>query len=223
MEKYLFIKKYGNGDIIKSVFMDLYNTKQYKNILFIRTPTTGVFIDTIIPNNEDVIRVLYDTNKIKKYNFHKSTIIISDNDFENYILSLNKRFDIILVDPFHEYYHSKRDLFLLSSLLTENGVLLCHDCYPYNKDIAVPRFFLGPWSGETYIAFIEMAYNNPENYFCIINRDTGVGIMSKQKLEGLSNNLDREKQEIILNMHKENNVYKYKYFCDNSKDLINVI
>lgn len=95
--------------------------------------------------------------------------------------------------------------------------------------MANPNYIKGPWCGETYMAFVEFAYNNysnnPNNYYAILNIDTGIGIISKKQLGFLSNTLDRKKQEHLLYLYYNNNPkgQYYKYFNENSKDIINSI
>ena len=80
-----------------------------------------------------------------------------------------------------------------------------------NKIVANPSYIAGSWCGETYVAFIEFAYNNPHLFYTILNIDTGIGILSKKKLNFLLNTLDREKQEHLLFLHKNSQDY-YTYF-----------
>ena len=98
------------------------------------------------------------------------------------------------------------------------------DCYPWNKTVANPSYISGNWCGETYIAFIELAYNNPDMFYTVINIDTGIGIMSKKQIHFLCNKMnkkiDKNKQEYLLYLHK-NSKDAYTYFTENSKDIIN--
>jgi hypothetical protein len=38
----------------------------------------------------------------------------------------------------------------------------------------------GGWCGVTYYCFVEFALNNPDYFYGIINRDFGLGIISKK-------------------------------------------
>lgn len=222
MEKYISIDKYLNGDIIKMLILDLHRKNNYKNILFVRTHTTGGWTDDLMIDN-NVTRIIYHVDKTKKNNsYNKSTISIDSADLETTLKSIDKKYDLIALDPFHEYYESKRDLNLLSSFLTDDGILISHDCYPKSKEMAYPHFNQGSWCGETYIAFVEFAYNNPNMFYAVLNTDTGIGIISKSYFEPLKNNFDTEKQKILLLLHKESND-AYTYFSENSDTIINAI
>jgi hypothetical protein len=211
-----------NGDVISLLVTDLYKENQYKNILFIRTCTTGGWMDKLLLEKSDIHRVLYYTDAIKEpIRPHPSTKIIHSRDVENQLLLLNKTFDLICMDTWHEYDVSSRDFKILSPFLNESGLLISHDCYPWNIQVANPQFIHGSWCGETYIAFVEFAYQNPHLYYTILNVDTGIGIASKKSFYFLSNTLNREKQEQLL-LHKDSKD-PYPYFIEHSKDIINAI
>ena len=223
VSKYLNKNSKNNGDIISSLILDLYNENKYKDILFVRSFTTGAWLDNLLQENQDITRILYYTDNINTpTKSHQLTRIIHSNELEKQILSLNKTFDLICIDPCHEYVISLRDYTIISSLLNEKGILISHDCYPWNKKVANPSYISGNWCGETYIAFIELAYNNPDMFYGVLNVDTGIGILSKQQLYFLSNKLDRTKQEHLLLLHK-NSGDAYTYFSKNSKAIINAV
>jgi len=97
------------------------------------------------------------------------------------------------MDTYHEFLSSKRDFKLLSSFLTETGIMISHDCFPLNKTHAAPKFKKGAWCGETYVAFIDFAHSNPSFFYGILKIDTGIGIISKLEIESLKNNFNKEK------------------------------
>ena len=223
ISKFINKKCHNNGDIISLLILDLYKEKKYENILFVRTCTTGKCLDQLLVENKNVNRILYHTDKIRfRSEAHKLTIRLHSNNLEKYLLSLNKTFDLICIDPFHEYELSLHDFRIVSSFLNDSGILISHDCYPWNKQVANPFFIEKEWCGETYIAFVELAYNNPDMFFTILNTDTGIGILSKNQFSLLSNKLDKKKQEHLLFLRK-NLGDPYTYFVENSKDIINTI
>lgn len=226
ISKYLTNDKYLFGDIISLIINDLYKNYNYKNILFVRTYTTGHWLNNLLTNKQDVDRILYYTDDAKKPRLlHNSTIVTHSDNFEKKVRSLGKIYDLICFDTYHENKISSRDFSILSSLLNETGILISHDCYPWNKTVANPYFVRGNWCGETYMSFVEFAYNNPDMYYAIINIDTGIGIASKKDLQDfpyLSNKLNRDKQKYLLSMY-ENSLNYYEYFTSNSKEIINAI
>jgi len=225
MDKYFIIKNYTNGQIISEVIKDLYNTLNMNgetNILFIRTPTTGEWLDRIFIHNKNIDRILYDTKKSRNFTYHNDTIISTHENLENILTKLNKKYDLICIDPFHEYDTSKKDLYLFYSFLSDKGVMVCHDCFPLNKLLAAPTFKTGDWCGETYVAFIDFAYHNDHLFYGLLQIDTGIGLISKLPLESLKNNFDTGKQNELLTYKNNENINIYEYFCNNCKDMMNI-
>lgn len=224
MNKYFQVTNPYNGQIISEFISDLSIMNKYDNILFVRTPSTGSWLDSLLIDNNNVIRILYNTGKTyNKNEIHKSLIIIDQNELKNTLNKFNKKFDLICIDTFHEYEHSKHDFELLSLFLSDSGILVSHDCFPKYKSWATSKFNRGNWCGQTYLAFVEFAYNNPNFYYGVLNTDTGIGIISKIEIDILKNNLNKEKQNTLLFLHKTNNDNMYEYFCENSQEIINSI
>ena len=194
-------------------FNDLYkllnNTYLFKNILIINTGTTGKFLDRMCLNKK-TIRIKY-----------------SSTNFDEFIKKINKiivKFDLILVDPYHEYKHSIDTFRMLMPLLDENGILISHDCFPPFFNITSPIYKKGEWCGVTYAAFIENSYNNPDFFYAVIKNDYGLGIISKIEINFVKKIINKEKQKIFLDMFKNNDYENaYNYFKNNSNDIINLI
>ena len=177
-------------------------------------------------NNNNVVRILYDTNFITGINSSNIKNKIEYKNLQDKLSEINKKFNLICIDPFHEYEISKSNFDLLYSYLSEDGTIISHDCFPATAKLAQPKYCQGGWCGETYVAFVEFAYNNPTLYYGILNIDTGIGIISKlNNIAFLKNNLDIEKQKLFLSKHENKETYTdiYKYFCENSIELINAI
>ena len=222
MHKYFNKKEYQDGSIISQVIVDLYNSNKCDSVLFVRTPTTGNWLDKVLINAPNVTRIIYDTHKIPRFSFHKSSIIIEHRILDHVLRSKNKKFDLICVDSFHEYSYSQSDLSVLSPYLTDSGVMVCHDCFPSSKSMATPIYQPLGWNGETYIAFIEFAYHNPDLFYGLLKIDTGIGIISKLRLKALHNQFNKDKQKELL-LCREAGGDPYTYFCENSTDIMNII
>lgn len=67
----------------------------------------------------------------------------------------DRRFDIALVDSWHEYETSWRDLVEGFLLIREGGTLVVHDCLPPRPEIAVPTYIPGEWCGVGYQAYVD--------------------------------------------------------------------
>ena len=217
IEKYLR-EKQTKGEIVNMVVNDLQKTKTFQNILFLRTPTTGGWMDAMM-RDENVTRILY---TIDTHITNRLYTILRHSELETHLRSLEKTFDLIIMDSYHEYKQSSSDFSFISSLLSEDGILISHDCCPPDKEKATPNFIKGYWCGVTYICFIELAYNNPQYYYAVIDNDNGVGIASKKPIDFLTQDLNREKQEIVIQMNKDGDPNTYDYFRANGKELINL-
>jgi len=224
-QRYTHNKKV-NGDIFKMVFNDLHSLKKFKNVLLIRTPTTASWMDTMLMNDNTVntVRIIYNIvpdiyNVIKKSNY----IHLNHDDLEDFIKNLNIKFDAICIDPFHEYKESTMDFTILSRSLSEEGIMISHDCYPPKKEYSTTKFKDGYWCGVTYICFIELAYNNPQWFYSIINNDNGVGILSKTFIPSFFDDkkFDRMAQEKLISLKEYNTAYDY--FIENKNQLMNII
>ena len=224
LQKYLYEKR-TDGNIFKMLVDDLHNLKKFKNILLLRTPTTAPWMDSMLNNdpNINIVRIMYNIVKDNKYTKNSNYTYIEHDNIDDYLKSLNMKFDVICIDPYHGYKESNMDLKICSSYLSDDGILISHDCYPPKKEYATKEYKKGYWCGLTYICFIELAYNNPQWYYSIINNDNGIGIMSKNIISPLTINtiFDRKKQEELITI-KENHT-AYNYFIENKNNLINII
>ena len=191
----------------------------FKNILTVRSTTTGHFLDSLFPKYKNVVRIIYKHYKDDSNSKHT----IQNKDLHSILSSKNTKYDLICLDPFHEYKESSSDLSLLTSYLTDDGILISHDCYPPEKKVTAKDFIKGLWCGVTYGAFIELAYKNPQWFYAVLNTDFGLGIVSKKKIQYVTQNVDREIQSKFIEMLQNNDEDTYDYFTKNCKELINVI
>jgi len=206
----------------------------FNNILIIRHKLTGQFMDNLFINQTNVTRLIYVKDNIiinpNIYNRYFNRNIIRHKNINDILVKLNIKYDLICLDPFHEYNESMSDLKLLTSFLTDNGILICHDCYPPNKICAQPYFTTGEWCGVTYGVFIEFAYNNPDWFYTILNTDFGLGIIRKKNIffklyicNLENNNINKDIQNQFIELLKKEDNSTYDFFIDNSKSLINIL
>jgi len=195
----------------KQLCLKLDSIFNFKNILIVNTYSTGLFLDSLFLKQNRITRIKYKSDDF--------------DNFLNIIANLDKKFDLICLDPWHEYKESIYCLKVLLTLLTKNGILISHDCNPPNFVCAKHKYQKGEWCGVTYAAFVEIIYNNPNFYYAVINNDYGLGIISKNKIAYFQkNNTDNEKQQIFLNLFHENKYEEaYNYFKDNIFDIVNLI
>ena len=201
------------------------NEYKFNNILCVRHTTGGHFLDKLFLDKNNVKRILYESNNINvpKCNNPGLNILIQHKDLLNTLEKINIKFDLICLDPFHEYYESSNDLLLITSFLTDNGIVVCHDCAPQNKEQTTSHYIYGNWCGVTYCAFINFAYNNPEWFYAVLNKDFGLGIISKKEIKFVSKNLNKGLQKKFIDIIINNIDNAYDYFEIYSKEIINLI
>ena len=193
--------------------VNLFNeSRKFKNALMVNSTITGQFFSGI-NNIENTTRITYLHGAPDNYETYVDTL-----------KNIDTKFDLICVDPYHEYKESIETLNLILPLLAENGIIICHDCYPRIYKITSPIYIPNAWSGVTYAAFVEIANSNPEWYYAVIDRDYGLGIISKQPCKYVKQITDRTKQNIFLSIFKKNKYEEaYKYFKAHKKQIINMI
>lgn len=89
------------------------------------------------------------------------------------------RYDIVLVDPWHEYATSKRDLDRALRLTRDGGIVVVHDCLPPSAEIASSQFRPGTWCGVTYKAYVDTVGMRRDLVYCTVDIDYGCGVIRK--------------------------------------------
>jgi hypothetical protein len=154
----------------------------YRSYLEICTPTTGGKFANIDRSRFDAChRLMYRCPK----DFSDGLNIdfrTPGADITACIADINRngfRYDIILVDPWHEYDSSLRDMQAALSLLTDRGSIVIHDCYPPSDDLISPTVVPGLWCGVTFIAYVNFISQNRGLEYRTIDTDFGCGIVQK--------------------------------------------
>jgi hypothetical protein len=87
------------------------------------------------------------------------------------------RFDIILVDAWHEYDTAARDLRDALSLMQPRATVVVHDCLPPSEAHASPSYRAGEWCGVTYKAYLDFVIARPELEYRTVDIDFGCGVI----------------------------------------------
>jgi len=87
------------------------------------------------------------------------------------------RFDVILVDAWHEYDTATRDLRDALSLLQPRGTVVVHDCLPPSEALASPIYRAGEWCGVTYKAYLDFVLARPQLEYRTVDIDFGCGVI----------------------------------------------
>jgi hypothetical protein len=161
----------------------LADARGYRYYLEVCTPTSGGRYAEIKRSKfASCLRLMYRCPE----SYHDGMAIdyrITDLDITECLTRMRddaRRVDIALLDSFHEYEQSLRDLTEGFGLISEGGTLVVHDCMPPRVEIAQPKFMPGEWSGATYEAFIDFVSNRSDLEFYTVDTDYGCGIIHKQ-------------------------------------------
>jgi hypothetical protein len=164
--------------------MDLINelaaVHGYHSYLEICTPTTGKLYATVDRDRYTTCHRLMYRCPDKFEDGFPIDFRTSGLDIERHlrvIRAVERKYDVILVDPFHEYETTIRDLREACDLLRPNGTILVHDCFPTDEKIVVPRYQNGSWCGVTYKAYIDFVLATPRLWFCTVDTDFGCGVI----------------------------------------------
>jgi hypothetical protein len=87
--------------------------------------------------------------------------------------------ELCLVDGWHDYAVTLRDLRAAFALLPRGGALVVHDCLPPSAEMATAQPQSGCWCGLTYRAFIDFVRSEPGLSFFTVDCDYGCGVILK--------------------------------------------
>jgi hypothetical protein len=104
-------------------------------------------------------------------------------------------FDIMLVDTYHSYEHSLRDLQVAFALLEPGGAMVVHDCLPTSARMATPQYVHGAWCGLTCLAFVDFVLGREDIRYATVDCDYGCGVIRKVEQAPKAANRTRERQQ----------------------------
>jgi hypothetical protein len=132
-------------------------------------------------SNDDCFRAITAKNKTGVDPFHGGTHRMTSDEF----FATNKqKFDIIFIDGLHQYEQVRKDMLNAVDHLTNNGVILVHDCLPLNYFAQLPFPPGGDWNGDVWKAFVEL--RTMTNIDCAVSLiDHGVGVIKKRTNKNL--------------------------------------
>lgn len=215
-----------NGAVFVRLCHHICETQPVRNVLFIRSVITGHFFDTILlPEPIRVERICHRPERFRSMNFPHIPHIEDDPSvrLEGWIED-GRRFDLICVDPFHAFKDSLSYLRWGVRLLSDNGLILCHDCAPPSVTLATPHYRGGEWCGETYAAFIRTAHENPEMPSGVIDHDYGIGCLGTilNPIGIVGTDHDRMCQQAFLSIPDGDGEWerRFGFFVDHGEALI---
>ena len=148
---------------------ELITKNNYQNYLEIGCSTDACFRNIAAPNKVGVDPFSGGTHRMTSDEFFKNN---------------KEKFDIIFIDGLHQYAQVKLDIVNSLAALSENGVIILHDCLPLNYYAQLPFPSGGDWNGDTWKAFIEArTWPSADSALCLI--DHGLGIIKNRQNQKL--------------------------------------
>jgi hypothetical protein len=173
-----------SGEVISKMVEDLCRDPTIGPVLFVRTSTTGEWLESAkLPESCTPYWLRYSLSHAPR----QDQFITRDQ----YLGALRKLahngrvFNLIAIDPAHEYAHSLEDFEMCLPLLSHKGLLLSHDCAPSSPEMTASTFTRGAWSGQTYAALATVAQRHSRLHVRVLDTDTGIGVIQgRQVLPG---------------------------------------
>lgn len=94
------------------------------------------------------------------------------------------KLEIALIDGMHEYWFALRDVENTLQYLSENGVIILHDCNPQKKQNAVSfaeweaRHFKGTWNGDVWRVVLHLRSLRKDINVFTLDCDHGLGVIT---------------------------------------------
>ncbi len=103
-----------------------------------------------------------------------------------------KKGQIALIDGMHEFAFALRDVENSLRNMTDDGVIILHDCNPLTSEAACSfvewkaRGFKGDWSGDVWKTVLYLRACRPDLTTFVLDCDYGIGVVTKKPSEALS-------------------------------------
>jgi len=104
-------------------------------------------------------------------------------------LFAHRKCNLSLIDGMHEYGFALRDVENTLKYLSDDGVIIMHDCNPVTKEEACTfeqwkaKSFKGQWNGDVWKTIMHLrTFRDDINVF-VLDCDQGLGIITKRKPE----------------------------------------
>ncbi len=104
---------------------------------------------------------------------------------------IRQKLGVCLVDGMHEYAYALRDIQNTLEYLSDEGVIVIHDCNPKGAENACTynewkqRGFTGEWNGDVWKAIVYLRSMEPSLNIFVADTDYGLGIITKKPVETL--------------------------------------
>ncbi len=128
----------------------------------------------------------------------------SDAFFEKDASSVfrQRKLEIALIDGMHEFDYVLNDVNNCLRYLSDNGVLILHDCNPLTPEAAVPfnawkeRGYSGHWNGDTWKVIPYLKKHRPDLDVFVADCDHGLGVISRNAHATVSTDAARLPEDV---------------------------
>ncbi len=138
----------------------------------------------------------------------------------------NKPVEISLIDGMHEYAYALRDIENTVKYLSDDGVIIIHDCNPLTPESACSfreweaRNFTGIWNGDVWKAILHIRSLRNDLTAFVLDTDHGLGVVVKkpadrlldfspQQIEGLHFDDFQQHRKEWLGLQAESHLHKF--------------
>jgi Methyltransferase domain len=134
--------------------------------------------------------------------------------------NIRDKLDICLVDGMHEYSYALNDIQNTLNYLSDDGVIVIHDCNPKSEENAVSfaewkqRGFTGEWNGDVWKAIVYLRSMRSDITAFVADTDYGLGIVTKKALAGF--------QPLPFKTFEEIQSLRFADFDKNRKEWLNL-
>ncbi len=156
----------------------------FTDYLELATPSTGKHFSEIDPTVlKNTCRMMY----ITPYVFNDGAKIDFRSPDEDLFTPIEAfraaggKAQICLVDGWHTYATTTRDLNRMFGIIPDGGVLVVHDCLPPSRESATPRHRRGEWCGVAYKAYLDFVFQRANTDYFTVDCDYGCGIIVKNR------------------------------------------
>jgi hypothetical protein len=122
------------------------------------------------------------------------------------------KWDIVFIDGLHLSYQVERDVLNSLNHLSEDGIIVLHDCDPftggYDYTRVIEDYWGQAWNGTVWKTIYKLKATRNDLNICTINSDEGVGLIK------------RGSQKLIP---FDNPYFEYKIFYNNRTHYLNSI
>ncbi|HPI19307.1 MAG TPA: class I SAM-dependent methyltransferase [Candidatus Kapabacteria bacterium] len=132
----------------------------------------------------------------------KVGINTSSDEYFKSIDGTDVKFDIIFIDGLHHKEQALRDIKNGLKFLTKKGIIVVHDCLPWDEDTQkVPRIQKS-WTGDVWKAIVELRKTLTSIEVETINTDCGCALVRFGKQEKINIKINIDYKNFVKNKVK---------------------